>query len=67
MPVLMYGSETMIWKEERTGIRVVQMDNLNGVLDIRRMNTVPNSQMRELCKKKSDERFMKVFSDGSAM
>ena len=31
LPVLMYGSETMIWKEtERSRIRVVQMDNVRG-------------------------------------
>ena len=29
MPVLIYGSETMIWKEEeRSKIRAIQMDNL---------------------------------------
>ena len=34
--VLMYGSETMIWKEkERSRIRTVQMDNLRGLLGIR--------------------------------
>ena len=51
MPVLMYGSETMIWKE-RSRIRAVQMDNLRGLLGIRRMNKVPNAHIRELC---SDE------------
>ena len=29
VPPLMYGSETMIWKE-RSRIRAVQMDNLRG-------------------------------------
>ena len=29
VPVLMYGSETMLWKEkERCRVRAVQMDNL---------------------------------------
>ena len=29
MPVLLYGSETMIWREKkRSRIRAVQMDNL---------------------------------------
>ena len=29
VPVLMYGSETMLWKEKiRSRIKVVQMDNL---------------------------------------
>ena len=42
MPVLMYGSETMIWKEEeRSRIRAVQM------LGIRRMDRVPNARIRE--------------------
>ena len=49
--VLVYGSETMIWKE-RSRIRAVQMDNLIGLLGIRRMNKVPNAHIRELC---SDE------------
>ena len=31
VPVLMYGSETMMWKE-RSSIRTVQMDNLRGLL-----------------------------------
>ena len=30
VPVLMNGSETMLWKEERSRIRAVQMDNLRG-------------------------------------
>ena len=33
----MYGSEAMLWKEERSRIRAVQMDNLRGLLGIRRM------------------------------
>ena len=46
MPLLMYGSETMIWKEkERPRIRAVQMDNLRGLLGIRRMDKVPNGQI----------------------
>ena len=50
MPFLTYGSETMIWKEkERFRIRVVQMDNLRGLLGIRRMDKVPNARIRELC------------------
>ena len=48
MPVLMYGSETVIWKEERSRIRAVQMDNLIGLLGIRRMDKVPNAWIREL-------------------
>ena len=47
--VLMYGSETMLWKEkERCRIKAVQMDNLRGMLGIRRMDRVPNAWLREL-------------------
>ena len=55
----MYGSETMLWKEnKRSKNRAVQMDNLRGSLCIRRMDTVLNAQIRELCrvKKEVDER-----------
>ena len=49
IPVLMYGSETMLWKEnEIPRIRAVQMDNLRGFLGIRRMDKVPKARMREL-------------------
>ena len=51
VPVLMYGRETMLWKEkERSRIRAVQMDNLRSLLGIRRMDRVPNAQTRELCR-----------------
>ena len=31
MPVLMYGNETMLWKEkERSRVRAIQMDKLRG-------------------------------------
>ena len=50
VPVLMYGSETMLWKEkERSRVRAVQVDNLRGLLGIRRMDSVPNARIRELC------------------
>ena len=50
VPVLMYGSETVLWKEkERSRIRDVQMDNLRGLLVTRRMNKVLNAQIREFC------------------
>ena len=40
----------MIRKDkERFKIRAVQMDNLRGLLDIRRMDKVPNVRIRELC------------------
>ena len=45
VPVLMYGSEAMIWKEkERSRIRHVQMNNS----EVRRMDKVQNAQIREL-------------------
>ena len=51
----------MIWrKKERSRIRGVQMDNLRGLLGIRRMYKVPNAWIRQLC------RVMKVFSNGLA-
>ena len=44
--VLMYDSETIIWKEkERSRIKAIQMDNLNGLLGIRRMDKVPNARL----------------------
>ena len=50
VPVLMYGSETMLWKEkEKSRIRSVQMDNLRGLLGIRRMDRVHNTRKREFC------------------
>ena len=43
LSVLLYGSETMIWKEkEISRIKAVQMNNLKGLLHIRRMDEVPN-------------------------
>ena len=43
---------------ERSRIRAVQMDNLSGLLGIRRMDRIPNPKPRELCrvKKGLDER-----------
>ena len=47
VPVHMYGSETMLWKEkERSRIRAVQMDNLIGLLGIRKIDRVPNVELR---------------------
>ena len=59
VPVLIYGSGTMLCKEkEISRVRTVQMDNLRGLLNIRRMDRVPNALTRELCgmKKGLDER-----------
>ena len=48
-PVLMYGRETMLWREkEISRVRAIQMDNHRGFLDIRRMDRVPNVRIREL-------------------
>ena len=52
VPVLTYGSETMLWKKESSRIRAVQMDNLTGLLDIRKMDRVPNAWIRQLCSDK---------------
>ena len=50
VPILMYGSDTMLWQEkERSRVRAVQMDNLKRLLGIRRTNRVPNAPIRELC------------------
>ena len=57
-PVLMYCSETILWKQkERSRIRAVQVDNIRGLLGIRRMDRVPKARIRELCgvKKGLDE------------
>ena len=59
VPALMYGSELMLWKKkERFRIRAVQMDNIRGLLGIRRIDRFLNPQVRELCgrKKGLDER-----------
>ena len=38
VPVLTYGSETMIWREkERARIRAEKMDNVRGLLGVRRI------------------------------
>ena len=46
--VFMYGSETMLWKEERSRVKAVQMDNLRELLGIRRMDRVLNARIKEL-------------------
>ena len=63
--LLLYDSETMIWKEkERSRIRAVQMDKLRGILSIRRMG-VQNARTRELCgvAKWIDESVLSWFSN----
>ena len=58
----MYGNEAMLHgRRRRARIRAVQMDNLRGLLGIRRMDRVPNKLIRELCgvTKRVDERIDK--------
>ena len=61
--VFLYSDETKLWKEKRRSrIRDVQMDNLKGLLGIKRIDRVTNARIRELCKVMKG--LMKVFSDG---
>ena len=65
--VLTYDSNKMLWKEkERTRIRAIQMDNLKGLLGIRRMDRVLNAQIRELWGVKM-KGLMKACFGGSSM
>ena len=44
VPVLTYGSETIIWREkESPRIRALQMDNLRGLLGFGRMDKIPDA------------------------
>ena len=69
--VLMYCSETVIWKdEERYRIRDVQTNNILGLVGIRRMDKLPNSRIKDLygvTKGLGTKRLVKAFSGGSAM
>ena len=46
---VMYGNKTVMRREERSRIKAVQMDNFRSLLGIRRMDKVPNTQIRQLC------------------
>ena len=47
MPVIMFGSEPMIWKEEeRSKISAVQMDKIRSLLGIRRMDRIPYARIK---------------------
>ena len=46
-PFFMYGSETMVWKKERSRTGAVMMGNFRSLLGIRRMDKVLNVVMRE--------------------
>ena len=49
VPVLLYSSAT-IWREkEGFRIKAVQIDNLRGLLGIRRMDRILNVQIKKLC------------------
>ena len=51
VPVLTYGSETLLWKEEESSrIRAAMMDHRRGLLGIRRIDRVLNARIRELCR-----------------
>ena len=52
-------------RRRRDRIGTIEMNNLIDLLGIRRMDIVPNSQIRELCR--VTKAFMKVFSGGSAI
>ena len=57
--VLLYGNETMLWREkEMYTIRAGQIDNLRALLGIMRRDRVPNAQFRKMCgvAKRVDER-----------
>ena len=41
--------ETMIWKKERSRIRVVQIDKIRSLLSIRRTDRILKAWKRELC------------------
>ena len=69
MPVLTYVRETIIWREkERSIILAVHMDNLRGLLGIRRLGKVLNARIMQLCgmtkgvDEKMDERVLRWFS-----
>ena len=66
VPVLNYASETVLRKEEeRSRIKAVQMDNLRGLLGIRRMD---NPECMDKAVVRSDEQSRyRVFSGGLAM
>ena len=50
VPVLSYGSETMIWRgNERSRIWAVEMDNLRSLMSIRGMDNVSNARIRQFC------------------
>ena len=66
IPVLMYGSETIIWKgKQRLRIEAVQTSDLRGLLDIRRVDKLLNVGIREMYG--MTKRIDVGVSNGSAM
>jgi hypothetical protein len=50
VPVLMYGSEVTVWSQKNISrIQAVQMDNLRGILGVRKIDKMRNEYIRELC------------------
>jgi hypothetical protein len=50
VPVLMFGSEVMVWSQKNISrVQAVQMDNLRGVLGVRKVDKMRNEYIRELC------------------
>ena len=66
VPILTHDSETMLWKDkERSRIRTVQMDNLRGLLVIRKIDIVQNARIWEfygVMKEVETKGLMRVFS-----
>ena len=61
----------MVWREkERSKISyVVQMDNLKGLFGMKRIDRMPNAQVREMCgvTKEADESVCPPFSHTERM
>ena len=69
-PVLLCGSETMVCREkERSITRTVNMDNLRGLMGLKRMDRGPNVRKSELCgvTKGVGEKIDESVPDGSAI
>ena len=56
-------------EKERPRIRAMKMNNIRGLLGVRRLYRIPNARVRELCsvKKRLDKRIGEMFSDGLAI
>ena len=58
VPVLIYGSETMVWRRKVLGLGSYGWIIFRCLLGIRRIDKMPNARVRELCevKKRRNER-----------